>query len=45
MKTKKQIDYSKVPEAVFQKDWELFRESLNNIEGSLESLAISLKMF
>lgn len=39
---KKQIDYSKVPEHVFQKAWNEFLQSNNQIEEDLKRVRISL---
>lgn len=39
---KKQIDYSKVPAHVFQKAWQEFLQSNNQIEEDLKRVQISL---
>lgn len=39
---KKQIDYSKVPEHVFQKAWQEFLQHNNQIEEDLKRVQISL---
>lgn len=41
---KKDIDYSKVPEPVWQKHWDEFTDSMNKIEVSLRRQTILLRM-
>jgi hypothetical protein len=42
-KEKKQIDYSKVPQHVFDKDWEEFLLGVRNIEEGLKRVEIGIR--